>query len=187
MSEDTQITITKDNKSFIIKTVSLCFAGLITLGVGMCGYTKYQDYRAEQLELKKQKAHKEAQGIIKAMINTCGFARITPEEQATIDKCGDDVEAAHTAISNLVDSRIIFWTNTLDDIKDRVNKIMAIKNTATYWSPENESQFQDAGKQLLDQNNRAVEQLKVWKAAKERINSFDTTKLPTSLDPSNNA
>lgn len=185
MSEDTQITINKDSKTFILKTVTFCFAGLLTLGVGVCGYTKYQDYRTEQAEAKKQRAHKEAQAIIKAMITLCDFNRVSPEEQATIDKCGDDVEAAHRAISNIVDNRVVYWGNMLDNIKERVNKILNIKRGAMYWSPENEQQFQEIGKQLLDENDKALRQQKIWQTVREKLRSFDTSHVPDTETTNN--
>ncbi len=185
MSEDTQITITKDSKSFIIRTVGICFAGLLTLGVGVCGYTKYQDYRVEQAELKKQKAHKDAQAIIKAMIDTCNFNRISPDEQASIDKCGDDVDAAYRAVTNIVDSRVVYWGNQLADVKERAGKLMAIKNNAQFWTVENENEFREVGKKLIDQHNLAEAQVKIWDDTRARLKNFDTTKAPETTSGNN--
>ena len=170
MSEEKNIT--DASKNFMIKVAVLCGAILLTLGLGTCGYTKYQDYRVEQLALKKEKAHKDDQAAVRAMLTLCDFNHLKPEEQETIDKCGDDAEAAKQAIQNIVSARVVFWTTELQDSDDRAGKLMAIKNNADYWTPSNEANFKEVGAKILADNRQAKEQKEFWLTTRRKLTDY---------------
>lgn len=160
------------NSSYITRVSVICLAGLLTLGIGTCGYTKYQDYRAEQLALKQAQAHKQAQATIKEMLDLCDFNQINAEEQLALDKVGDDVSAARRAITNMVDSRVVFWGDACEDALTRASKVRGVKQSATYWSTSEEAVYRSVSASIIKDFAQAISQRDIWYATRERLRAF---------------
>ena len=94
-------------KFFVVTGTVAILAGT-GLGVKSCMNAR-EVARLEAIEAKKVEQHKKNLNEIQAMITLCDFARLSDEEQAKIDKCGDDVELAKRCINNIIDVRITFW------------------------------------------------------------------------------
>lgn len=167
---DTQETpnvseILKTNKSFITKLGLVgAFIVLMSLLMLTCTFTysKYQDYRVEQAAIKKDTDHKNAQAIIRGLIEFCDFANIKDDERVSLDKCGDDVEAVRFALGMIVDRRVIFWKNRIDELSEKAEKLLSIKRNASYWSPSNESQFRELSSKLVKDYEEAKSQKSSW-------------------------
>jgi hypothetical protein len=95
---------------------------------------------------------------------------LSEPEQASIDKCGDDVEAAKYAISHIIDDRIVFWSIQAKDVNERMGKLLSIKNNANYWTAGNEAQFREVGQKLVKDYEQAEKQIQYWKNKKAELN-----------------
>ena len=155
----------EDTRKLIIKLMViggfiLGMAGICTLGY--LGVTRYQAYQVEQAALKKEEAHRKAQEAIRQIINFCDFAQITTEEQASIDKCGDDVGAARYAVEQIVAARALFWKNDIDDGNNKLEKVESIKRNSVYWTMDNEQTYQRVKGEILTSIQKSKEQREAW-------------------------
>jgi hypothetical protein len=167
--------VLRDNNAFITKLAIVGVFILVMLGVlglGYMGYTKYQEHTAEQLAIKKEADHKAAQAYIREMIIFCDFANLKAEEQATVDKCGDDIEAARFALGAIISDRVVFWKARMMDANERMGKLLNIKRNATYWSVDNEYQFKEVGAKLVSEYETAQKQRDQWQDKAQKLKTF---------------
>jgi hypothetical protein len=175
-------TVVNDHKALITKLAivsSFVFMILGVLGIGYLGYTKYQEHRAEQLAIQKEADHKAAQAYIRDMITFCDFANLKTEELATMEKCGDDVEAVRFALQAIISDRVVFWKSQVEDINERMGKLLNIKRNANYWSISDENQFKEVGGKLVSEYETAVKQRDLWVEKSQKLKTF-TPKASTS-------
>jgi hypothetical protein len=113
------------------------------------------------------------------MIAFCDFAKLKTEELATVEKCGDDVEAARFALQTIISDREIFWKSRVEDITERMGKLLNLKRNADYWSISNENQFKEVGSKLVREYETAVKQRDFWVEKGQELKTF-TPKAATS-------
>ena len=166
--------MTINNKEYIIKAAISGAVISLIIGSSVAGVSCYNKHQEQVKEQQKEEKHQNAQKAIRAMIAACDFSVLAETEQASIDKCGDDVEAARYAISRIVDDRIVFWNTRIGEVDDRMGKLLSIKNNATYWSNANEAQFKEVGQKLIKDFEQAKKQVDYWKNKKAELNKVDS-------------
>lgn len=143
------------------------------------------------VERKKEEAHLKAQATVRQMIQFCDFTKLSDDEQASLNRCGDDVEAVRFRLSQIIDDRIIFWRGRVNDALEAIAKIENVKRNATYWTDGNEHAYREAlakvaagGKQAVDQHeswSRKKKDLQLWAPGKD-VKTLEHSKPAKSSD-----
>jgi heme/copper-type cytochrome/quinol oxidase subunit 1 len=164
LSEETMKLITKLT---VIGAFAVVMAGICVLGY--LGVERYQAAQVEKQVLKKEAAHKNAQAAIRKLTDFCGFAHVSDEEQLSVDKCGDDVDAARFALGKIIDNRICYWQTVIGNCDTKIDKLMSIKRSSTYWAPSTEQLYRQAGAKIVKDYQEAKREKDEWVQKQEKL------------------
>jgi len=154
-----------DVKSFVVKIL----VTIVLIAGVFVGGNIFMKHRAENIKIEKQ-------AQIHKLIELVDFPKIHDDEQEKIDKCGDDLEAVRYVIIGMVNTRVIFWRNQLDQEKQNFIKIENIKRGATIWDYDIQAIYQSSKNQITERFERDENEIKVWEQTKELAKNWQPSK-----------
>ncbi len=137
------------------------------LGAGGYGVNYAIQEHARHVEEQKVAWHK---ANIKTLKDLSAIGALSTEEQIRVDNAGDDVDRLQQVLLDIHQERINYWSNVLEDMKERQHKLQGMYLTAASYGMT--GQYYEASQTITKNSQKAALNVLGYTAAKEIIRKW---------------